>query len=720
MANPFGHGNPELPARILTLAYWLILVFFMIWGASLYWAVPDLPAAMRVFLPIAKGAGRGMTWTLCLLYISTLRSTQTAVRRLLKHHPDVMGWIAGAIPFHDIMPSMHAALGVVCFILALIHALVHCLDYIFFWGSPFWPITWNFSVGFDGMRGTGWLLITGCVLFLVFTSMLFVPGVGQHYCRNIPKDGKWKAFRKLTPSYSVFINLHWAGFALFTVFMSIHAQNQAYSDVTIMYWVLSVWTIIDLLFRYLPAGQNLVPISSKTYYDNGKPMGTLITLPRPPNYSFEAGQYALLRSNYFAEQETGVNKCMKQVEARESHPFSIASPETDTSTISFIIGKAQGWTSRIFDAVDNQNLEGNPVTFTITRPQGAPAQDHKMYDAVLLVGTGVGCTAMMSVFHSLITTPHAVDAVEEPASSPEPRHGGKSWAPSWAIGVQATVITFVMQLAAALMVILALIVPNSTDLSDLVILGIDTVINGVVIVIIVLRVLWFASELQNDTWTEAKGAMRTLLMMDALLLLIGLATLSLDAYGLSANDQAHELMETWVAPATIALTALSIVTILVRIWIYLYYHSPRSYGGQFPKIARMVLSSSSHMDACEALLGSVLDTKPETNLDWGALLKVSGSGKQPYDVTTFGNIGVTRHDGARFKDADFVEMIRILVNKLHGRHTSVERPYFLGVFYCGNQPSVKEALIRGAEQVQVEHLASGCNKCYARVLCEQF
>ncbi len=712
MVNPFGHADNELPSRIFKIGFYLILAFFIIWGASIYWSI-GLPPLMRVFLPLAKASGRGMTWTLCILYITTFRSTQTAIRNLLQNHPDAIGFIAGAIPFHDIMPSAHAALGVVAFVLACTHTLFHLLDYILFWGTVYWPITWNFSVGFDGQRGTVWLLITGCVLFLTFLMTLFIPGVRHYY---FPKS---KAFAQ---SYAVFINLHWAGFLIFTIFISIHAQNQAYSDVTIMYWVLGIWAFIDLIYRYLPAsgGKRLVPINIETYSDNGKPIGTLITLPRPPGYNFQAGQYALLRSGYFAEQESGCTKVLKQFEARESHPFSIASPDTDPDSISFIVGKAQGWTSRIFDAVDSQI---NQVTFTITRPQGAPAQDAKEYDACLLVGTGVGCTAMMSVFHSLITTPH-VCPPEKTLTT------GNSQRPSFlasetslqtfsqhAIGTEATILTFTLQLISALMVILSLIVPNATYASDVSILAIDIVLNVIVSVILLCRIIWFAETLRNGGWDEAKFALRTLLAMDVFLLALSVTIIVLDAVGIAMMDNQHVVMQSWVAPVIISLTAVCLASIMARNWVYLYFHSPHSHAGQFPTMVRMVLSSSAHMDACETLLGSVLASNPAPNLDWGALFKVNGSSNQAYDVSTFSNVGVTRHSGKRFVDSDFLEMIRIMMNKMHDNQA--ERPYFLGVFYCGNQPAVKDALLRGIEQVQAEH-QTFCHKCYVRLLCEVF
>jgi hypothetical protein len=285
-----------------------------------------------------------------------------------------------------------------------------------------------------------------------------------------------------------------------------------------------------------------------------------------------------------------------------------------------------------------------------------------------------------------------------------------------AIGTEATILTFTLQLISALMIILSLLVPNSTYASDVTIMSIDIVLNLIVSFILLCRILWFAETLRTGGWDDARSALRTLLVMDIFLLVLAVTIIIMDSFGIATMDSQHKL-ESWVAPGAIALTSLCLISIMVRNWVYLYFHTPHSHVGQFPQTVRMVLSSSAHMDACEALLGSVLATKPAPNLDWGALFKVNGSSTQLYDVSTFSNVGVARHDGKRFLDSDFLEMIRIMMDKMHNHQA--ERPYFLGVFYCGNQPAVKDALIRGVKQVQAEH-QEFCHRCYVRLLCEIF
>ncbi|KAI9005147.1 hypothetical protein DFJ74DRAFT_692999 [Hyaloraphidium curvatum] len=815
---------------MLAVAFFLFLAFFVVWGASLFWNA-DLPYPMNGLLPAAKAAGRGMTFTLSLLYLTTLRSTQTALRGLLHRNWEVTDWLVGAIPFHALMPHFHATLGVVAFVLAVVHTVCGCLvsrvgslallfsnptrptghaaDYVIFWGTQYWPVTWYFSVGFAGNRGTFWLLVTGSILFGVFTLLIIVPGVSFYYLRalQVPEDKESRLakvvtfLKKLVPSHLFFINTHWLGFFLFTVFISIHAQNRGVSDVAVVFWVLGLWSFVDLVVRYLPApgGGDLQPVKpTAAYYDGGKATGVLLSLPRSPEYAFVAGQYALVRTSFFSDAHRGTwRRFLRFFEGRESHPFSIASPSTDEHRIAFIIGRADGWTRRVFDALDRSQGGGESkskdllqpgealldgaedverahtagnLRFTITRPQGAPAQDHRSFDAVLLVGTGVGCTAMMSVFASLVTTvpmPKVelpeMDGGEEHAkgSRNDPNNATKystkssgsiaidthCGVPAWVVGATTTLLVFALQLFGALLVTLAAIVEVEARTSVMVVLSLDLVVAVTVFSITVLRVIWFATVLLHpDAWRLARRSLTVLFIVDLFSLVLAGIMTAFDVMGIIDESRPPLDEFPWIYEALAVVGFLSVAASLVRIWTYLHLHSPHSHNQDPPALLRMVLSSTAHMPALEALLGDILAVGPgvvasaaadaegpvrNSDADWGAVLKVAAppgdkaAASAPYDVGTFLQRGVRRHAGKRFEAGHFRGMIAAMMQRMHERHADEDRAVFMGVFYCGNQAAVREALAKGMEEVQKEHFEGrdgrpGCQKCFGRVLVETF
>lgn len=717
--NPFGHLSPTLPETLYSIAFSLFLLFFVIWGASVYWD-SGVPPPMAGLLPAAKAAGRGSTFAISLLYLSTLRTTQTALRKLLADNTRMNDFLAAAVPFHDLMPRFHAALGCVAFTLASVHTICHAADYVIMWGTEYWPKTSGFPVRFDGERSTLGLLITGAVLYGAFALLIIVPGIPYFYFRNLSSGDKDSAFarlrslaKSLVPTHRLFIATHTIGFIIFTILIAIHAQNKGSSHVAIVFWILGLWSIADLLLRYLPApnATNLSPIEpTLTYSENGKPVGALLTLPRPEGYTFEAGQYALLRASFHPIWPN-------------SHPFSIASSSADPEKISFVIGKAEGWTARLFSA-----LEGSTrPKFTITRPQGAPAQDHGTFDSLLLVGTGVGCTAMTGVFSSLVARDFAkpekdlkrkgtgASAASFTSNHSNSSHKISSFVPPSIIGVNATLIAFTIQLTGALMLLLASLTPIRSESAALAILALDILICFTVAILGLLRVVWFASVLQAGGWRHSRSELFALLSVDSFILLLAILQLVFDALGIKdITDPASDMP--FVYPALSILGFLSTAIGLARIWVYLHLHSPHGWGS--PKVVRMVLSSTGHMEAVDRLLSGIGDKSPDSNgLDWGATLRVRGSGTawKPEDLL---HPGIQRTE-VRWRSEDWESMIRLLFNRMHTDHLHEDRAVFFGVFYCGNQKSVRDALAEGMERVQEEHFEE-CERCFGRVMVETF
>ncbi|XP_048549136.1 respiratory burst oxidase homolog protein B-like isoform X2 [Triticum urartu] len=140
-------------------------------------------------------------------------------------------------------------------------------------------------------------------------------------------------------------------------------------------------------------------------------------MSKPEGFRFKGGQYIFI-------------KC-PDVSKFEWHPFSITSaPEDDCVSVHI---KALGdWTEDLRDAFlkvcpnterkneirqveyDRDDAKSNPrfPKILIDGPYGAPAEDYKRYEVVLLVGLGIGATPMISIIKDIINNTKRLGDIE--------------------------------------------------------------------------------------------------------------------------------------------------------------------------------------------------------------------------------------------------------------------------------------------------------------------
>ncbi|GJX75752.1 respiratory burst oxidase homolog protein C-like protein [Tanacetum coccineum] len=127
-------------------------------------------------------------------------------------------------------------------------------------------------------------------------------------------------------------------------------------------------------------------------------------MSKPAGFKYKSGQYMFVNC--------------KAVSPFEWHPFSITSAPGD-DYLSVHIRTLGDWTRQlktVFSQVclppangksgllraDNQGDNLNFPRVLIDGPYGAPAQDYKKYDVVLLVGLGIGATPMISILKDIV------------------------------------------------------------------------------------------------------------------------------------------------------------------------------------------------------------------------------------------------------------------------------------------------------------------------------
>ncbi|KAF6985025.1 hypothetical protein CFC21_002946, partial [Triticum aestivum] len=138
-------------------------------------------------------------------------------------------------------------------------------------------------------------------------------------------------------------------------------------------------------------------------------------LSKPQGFRYKSGQYIYV-------------KC-PDVSPFQWHPFSITSAPGD-DYVSVHIKTLGDWTNQLRNAFlkvcpaptegtteilrveyNHDDVMSNPSLpkVLIDGPYGAPAQDYKEYDIVLLVGLGIGATPMISIIKDIITNARRLD-----------------------------------------------------------------------------------------------------------------------------------------------------------------------------------------------------------------------------------------------------------------------------------------------------------------------
>ncbi|KAK1401699.1 respiratory burst oxidase-like [Heracleum sosnowskyi] len=252
------------------------------------------------------------------------------------------------------------------------------------------------------VRGTeGWTGITMLVLMTIAFT-LANPWFRQNRLQ-LPK-----MIKRLT-GYNAFWYSHHL-FIIVYVLLIIHGtfvylSKEWYHKTTWMYVAFPMILYgIERLVRAFRSGRRTVEILKVAVYP-GNVMSLQFTKPR--KFKYTSGQYIYVN-------------CSK-VSPVEWHPFSLTSAPPDDH-LSLHIRTAGDWTSQlktVFSracqpsgsdqsgllradiAQQNQNIPRLPKLL-IDGPYGAPAQDYKEYDVLLLIGLGIGATPLISIVKDVL------------------------------------------------------------------------------------------------------------------------------------------------------------------------------------------------------------------------------------------------------------------------------------------------------------------------------
>ncbi|KAK2985568.1 hypothetical protein RJ640_025001 [Escallonia rubra] len=397
--------------RIWVLTLWLCVNFALFAWKFRQWKQKRAFEVMGYCLCLAKAAGETLKFNMALVLLPVCRRTLTKLRET---------FLGTMIPFDDNI-NFHKLIALAIVIGTCVHTGMHAT-------CNFLKITSCPSNKFMSILGPGFsykqpsyddLLhsipgITG-ILMIVFMAFSFTLAT-HSFRRNVIKlpwplhhlagfNSFWYAHHLLVLVYVLFI-IH--GYFLFLT-------REWYKKTTWMYLVIPMLLYASERIYTTNDHSHRVDIIKAIIYT-----GNVLALymSKPQGFKYNSGMYLFV-------------KC-PDISNFEWHPFSITSAPGD-DYLSVHIRTLGDWTTELkkrfaqaFEPQDaqprsrnlvrmetraNSNYDQSQARFpkiVIKGPYGAPAQNYKKYDILLLIGLGIGATPFISILKDLLNTirPH--------------------------------------------------------------------------------------------------------------------------------------------------------------------------------------------------------------------------------------------------------------------------------------------------------------------------
>ncbi|KAK1413158.1 hypothetical protein QVD17_34926 [Tagetes erecta] len=347
---------------------------------------------------IAKGAAETLKLNMAIILLPVCRNTITWLRNKTR--------LGVAVPFDDNL-NFHKVIAIAITIGVGLHAISHLTcDFprlIHATEEEYEPMKqffgdqaenyWHFVKEPEGYTG----IIMVVLMTIAFT--LATPWLRRGKL-NLPR------FLKKLTGFNAFWYSHHL-FVIVYVMLIVHGiklylTKEWYKKTTWMYLAVPVLLYAcERLIRAFRSSVEPVKILKVAVYP-----GNVLALhmSKPQGFKYKSGQYMFVNC--------------AAVSPFEWHPFSITSAPGD-DYLSVHIRTLGDWTRQlktVFSEVcqpprngksgllraENQGENPNFPKVLIDGPYGAPAQDYKKYDVVLLVGLGIGATPMISIVKDIV------------------------------------------------------------------------------------------------------------------------------------------------------------------------------------------------------------------------------------------------------------------------------------------------------------------------------
>ncbi|XP_023758051.1 respiratory burst oxidase homolog protein E [Lactuca sativa] len=388
---------------------WVLMLWFLTMACLFIWKFKQYKnkAAFQVMgycLTTAKGAAETLKLNMALILLPVCRNMLTFLRstraRFFIPFDDNINFhkmIAFAIAIGIVV---HVGNHMVCDFPRLVNSSPEKFALI---ASDFHnekPTYKDLMVGVEG--------VTGITMLILMTFAFTL--ASKYFRKNLVKLPS--PLNRLTGFNAFWFSHHL--FGLVYILLLIHGSflflvHKWTQKTTWMY--ISVPLIIYLLERSLRTGRS-EHYSAKIIKVSNLPGDVFtIIMAKPNGFKYRSGQYIFLQC--------------PSISPFEWHPFSITSSPGD-DYLSVHIRTVGDWTQELKQVLNNDN--GSPCTIgrakfkklgdvnskglprlLLDGPYGAPAQDYRNYDVLLLVGLGIGATPFISILRDLLNHNRAVD-----------------------------------------------------------------------------------------------------------------------------------------------------------------------------------------------------------------------------------------------------------------------------------------------------------------------
>ncbi|XP_043705985.1 respiratory burst oxidase homolog protein C-like [Telopea speciosissima] len=428
--------------RVWVMGVWIVLVSGLF--AYKFVEYRNNKAAYEVMgycVCIAKGGAETLKFNMALILLPVCRNTITWLRNKTKL--GLMVPFDDNLNFHKVIAlgvvvgvGLHAGAHLACDFPKIMSASEEKYELVKpYFGEEQPSSYWWFVKGVEGVTG---------VIMVVLMGIAF--SLATPWCRrnklNIPRPlKKLTGFNAFWYSHHLFVIVY----ALLIVHgIKLYLTKEWYKKTTWMYLAVPVGMYMcERLIRALRSSVKDVQILKVAVYP-----GNVLALhmTRPQGFKYKSGQYMFVNC--------------AAVSAFEWHPFSITSAPGDDylsvhirtlgdwtrqlkTVFSEVCQPPTGGKSGLLRADYNNNTQGagnipNFPRVLIDGPYGAPAQDYKKYEVVLLVGLGIGATPMISIVKDIVNNIKSMDALEDEEQQQQQHHHGEALAGATASGPVGT------------------------------------------------------------------------------------------------------------------------------------------------------------------------------------------------------------------------------------------------------------------------------------------
>ncbi|GMJ06240.1 ARABIDOPSIS THALIANA RESPIRATORY BURST OXIDASE HOMOLOG F, respiratory burst oxidase protein F [Hibiscus trionum] len=383
--------------KIWVVSLWTMIMIGLFTWKFFQYKQKSAFKVMGYCLLTAKGAAETLKFNMALILMPVCRNTITWLRSTK------LGLV---VPFDDNI-KFHTTIAAAIVIGVILHVGNHlACDFPRLIDSSNGKFKKYLSHDFGSHKPTYLDLVKGTegvtgILMVIFMAIAFTLAT-RWFRRNLIKLPK--PFDRITGFNAFWYSHHL--FVIVYVLLIIHGEflylvHIWYRKTTWMYLAVPVLLYAgERTLRFFRSGSYTVRLLKVAIYPGGV---LTLQMSKPPQFRYKSGQYMFVQC--------------PAVSPFEWHPFSITSAPGD-DYLSVHIRQLGDWTQelkRLFSEVCEPPVAGKSgllradettkkslPKLLIDGPYGAPAQDYRKYDVLLLVGLGIGATPFISILKDLL------------------------------------------------------------------------------------------------------------------------------------------------------------------------------------------------------------------------------------------------------------------------------------------------------------------------------